>query len=59
MSSPVVLDTNDSQEERERKLKILVEDLYKKLDLIGTKVVDFNSGEIQIKQVPISIETDE
>jgi hypothetical protein len=36
-----------------------VEDLYKKLDLIGTKVVDFNSGEIQIKQVPISIETDE
>jgi hypothetical protein len=59
MSSPVVLDTKDSQEERERKLKILVEDLYKKLDLIGTKVVDFNSGEIQIKQVPISIETDE
>jgi hypothetical protein len=59
MSSPVVLDTKDSQEERERKLKILVEDLYKKLDLIGTKVVDFNSGEIQIKQVPISIEADE
>jgi len=59
MSSPVVLDTKDSQEERERKLKILVEDLYKKLDLIGAKVVDFNSGEIQIKQVPISIETDE
>ena len=59
MDEPVRIHKEDSEEEKWRKAKDTIDDIYSKLSGINDSVYDFNSSQTVIQYVPQAIEADE